>query len=156
MQEALDGYGLWNADYADLLKPVVGDLALPLFGLSEDEFNRLAEQVDAICHCGGLVDWMLPLEAYLGPNVVGTHEALRLASRGRGKAVHFISTAATLPKYLGYEITADVREYGYLTSKWMARTDGGRGAMARRTGVGLPVAVCRGVLRQWALPARSG
>jgi len=119
LEQALDVYGLWNADHAHLLEPVVGDLALPRFGLSEDDFNRLAEQVDAICHCGALVDWMLPLDAYLGPNVVGTHEALRLASRGRGKAVHFISTAATLPKYLGYEISTDVREYGYLTSKWM-------------------------------------
>jgi polyketide synthase 12 len=119
LEKALDVHGLWNADYADLLKPVVGDLALPLFGLSEDEFNRLAEQVDDICHAGALVDWMLPLEAYLGANVVGTHEALRLASRGRGKAVHFISTSATLPKHQGYEIPPDVREYGYLTSKWM-------------------------------------
>jgi polyketide synthase 12 len=44
---------------------------------------------------------------------------LRLASRGRGKVVHFISTAVTLPKHLGYEIPEDHREHGYLISKWM-------------------------------------
>jgi thioester reductase-like protein len=117
--ETLNHYGLWKANYENLLNPIVGDLTQPLFGLTEDQFNELAEQVDAICHSGALVDWMLPLDAYLGPNVVGTHEALRLASRGRGKVVHYISTVATLPKYLGYEVSKDDREYGYLTSKWM-------------------------------------
>jgi thioester reductase-like protein len=116
----LDSYGIWKGDYAPLLNPVVGDLTRSLFGLDEQTFNQLAEQVDTICHSGALVDWLRPLDDYIGPNVIGTHEALRLASRGRGKAVHFISTAATLPKYLGYEVTEDKREYGYLTSKWMA------------------------------------
>ncbi|MCT9088922.1 amino acid adenylation domain-containing protein [Streptomyces sp. ASQP_92] len=117
---ALDGYGLWRQEFAPLLNPVVGDLAQPLFGLAEEDFDELADQVDAICHSGALVDWMRPLDDYVGPNVVGTHEALRLASRGRGKAFHFVSTFATLPKYLGYEVTEDDREYGYLTSKWQA------------------------------------
>nr|MBA3774401.1 thioester reductase domain-containing protein [Ramlibacter sp.] len=120
LTETLDDYGLWDADYAHLLKPVVGDLTQHMFGMAEDAFNQLADEVDAICHSGALVDWMLPLETYLGPNVVGTHEALRLASRGRGKVIHFVSTAATLPKYLGYEVSKDVLEYGYLTSKFMA------------------------------------
>ncbi|MEU9099689.1 amino acid adenylation domain-containing protein [Streptomyces sp. NPDC048361] len=117
---SLDGYGLWQEEYAPLLNPVVGDLTRPLFGLSEEDFDDLAEQVDAVCHSGALVDWMRPLDDYTGPNVVGTHEALRLASRGRGKAFHFVSTSATLPKYLGYEVTEDDREFGYLTSKWQA------------------------------------
>jgi amino acid adenylation domain-containing protein/thioester reductase-like protein len=116
----LDGYGLWKEEYAPLLNPVVGDLIQPLFGLDEQDFNQLAEEVGAVCHSGALVDWMRPLGEYIGPNVIGAHEALRLASRGRGKAVHLISTAATLPKYLGYEVTDDDPEYGYLTSKWMA------------------------------------
>ncbi|WP_274563534.1 polyketide synthase [Streptomyces spiramyceticus] len=127
----LDGYGLWKEEFAPLLNPVVGDLTQPLFGLDEEGFDELADQVDAICHSGALVDWMRPLEDYIGPNVVGTHEALRLASRGRGKAFHFVSTFATLPKYLGYEVTEDDREYGYLTSKWQAEQ---MVAAARRRG----------------------
>ncbi|MFI9509721.1 amino acid adenylation domain-containing protein [Nocardia sp. NPDC052566] len=117
---ALAGYGLWQPEYEPLLNPVVGDLTQPLFGLDEELFDQLADRVDAICHSGALVDWMRPLEDYIGPNVVGAHEVLRLASRGRGKTVHLMSTFATLPKYLGYEVTEDDREYGYLTSKYMA------------------------------------
>ncbi|MFC9998713.1 amino acid adenylation domain-containing protein [Nocardia sp. NPDC127526] len=116
----LEGYGLWRPEFAPLLNPVVGDLTQPLFGLDEERFDQLADRVDAICHSGALVDWMRPLDDYLGPNVIGAHEALRLAARGRGKAVHLISTFATLPKYLGYEVDEDDREFGYLTSKFMA------------------------------------
>ena len=129
--DILQQYGLWRPEFAALLNPVVGDLTQPLFGLSEHEFDQLANQVDAICHSGALVDWMLPLDTYLAPNVVGTHEVLRLASRGCGKTVHFVSTAATLPRYLGYEVSKDEREFGYLTSKYMAEQ---MVAAARRRG----------------------
>ena len=118
--DALSSYGMWQERYAALLHPVLGDLSQPLFGLSAEAFDRLADEVDAVCHSGALVDWMRPLNEYIGPNVVGVHEALRLASRGRGKAVHVMSTFGTLPRYLGYEVKPEEAEYGYVTSKWMA------------------------------------
>jgi thioester reductase-like protein len=61
-----------------------------------------------------------PLEDYLGPNIVSTHEILRLASQGREKTVHFISTMSTLPIYMGLELVEGEGEYGYATSKYMA------------------------------------
>lgn len=117
---ALANYDLWKPEYTSLLNPVVGDIAQPFFGLVETAFDQLADRVDAICHSGALVDWMRPLDDYIGPNVVSAHEILRLASRGRSKTVHVISTVATLPKHLGYEVTKHEREYGYSTSKYMA------------------------------------
>ncbi|OTA96033.1 hypothetical protein M434DRAFT_377008 [Hypoxylon sp. CO27-5] len=118
--DTLAGYNLWKPEYKPLLKMVVGDIAKPFFGLAHNIFDEIADQVDAICHAGALVDWMRPLEDYIGPNVVSTHEVLRLASRGRPKAIHCISTVTTLPKHLGYEITESDPEYGYATSKFMA------------------------------------
>ncbi|KAL2155256.1 hypothetical protein VTH82DRAFT_3932 [Thermothelomyces myriococcoides] len=50
-------------------------------------FDDLADRVDAICHSGALVNWIRPLEDLVGPNIVTTHEALRLASHGRAKSV---------------------------------------------------------------------
>ncbi|KAF7553682.1 hypothetical protein G7Z17_g3420 [Cylindrodendrum hubeiense] len=120
MVGALETYGLWKPDYAPLLHPVVGDLTQPLLGLSEEVFDDLADRVDAICHSGALVDWIRPLEDYVGPNIVSTHEVLRLASHGRGKTVHLVSTISTLPKHMGYDLTEEDREYGYGTSKYMA------------------------------------
>jgi amino acid adenylation domain-containing protein/thioester reductase-like protein len=116
----LDTYSLWNPEYAPLLHPVLGDMAQPLFGLSEEKFRFLADNVDSICHAGGLVDWMRPLQDYIGPNVVSAHEVLRLASYGRSKTVHLVSTMSTIPKYMGYDVREGDQEYGYATSKYMA------------------------------------
>ncbi|KAI0444727.1 polyketide synthase [Xylaria telfairii] len=120
MVETLKHYNLWNSEYGPLLNPVTGDLAQPLLGLCEVVFDDLADRVDAILHSGALVDWMRPLEDYVGPNILGTHEILRLASYGRGKAVHFISTISTLPIHVGYGLAEHDGEYGYGTSKYLA------------------------------------
>ncbi|KAI1818264.1 polyketide synthase [Poronia punctata] len=120
MINTLTRYGLWESEYEGLLQPVVGHLAQPLLGLCEDVFDDLANKVDAILHSGALVDWMHPLDDYIGPNMLGTHEVLRLASYGRGKAVHFISTISTLPIHGGYGLTERDGEYGYGTSKYLA------------------------------------
>ena len=119
LMETIGNYDLLQPDVEDLIVPIVGDLSQPLFGMAEDDFDTLAEQVDAICHLGALVDWVLPLDEYLGPNIVGTHEVLKLASRGRGKAIHYTSTFATLPRYFGYESSPESFGYGYTTTKWM-------------------------------------
>ncbi|KAI1368685.1 hypothetical protein F5Y08DRAFT_294492 [Xylaria arbuscula] len=120
MVKMLKHYSLWRPEYEPLLNPMVGDLAQPLLGLNEAVFDDLANKVDAILHSGALVDWMRPLEDYVGPNILGTHEVLRLASLGRGKTVHFISTISTLPIHLGYGLTEHDGEYGYGTSKYLA------------------------------------
>lgn len=118
--DTLAAYGLWKPVYASLLHPVVGDMTVPMFGMSPTEFDHLANATDAVCHAGGLVDWTRPLVDYIGPNLVSVHEVLRLASSGRAKTVHHISTMSTLPKYMGYEVKEDDQEYGYATSKYLA------------------------------------
>ncbi|GAW19803.1 hypothetical protein ANO14919_092940 [Xylariales sp. No.14919] len=118
--KTLEQYNLWQPEYGPLLNSVVGDLAQPLFGLGDDDFDDLANTFDAILHSGALVDWMRPLEDYIAPNILGTHEVLRLASHGRGKVVHFISTISTLPIHGGYGLGEHDGEYGYGTSKYLA------------------------------------
>ena len=117
---ALTQFNLWKPEYEPLLHSEVGDLSQPLLGLCEVAFDDLANRVDAILHSGALVDWMLPLEDYVGPNILSTHEILRLASHGRGKTVHFISTISTLPIHGGYGLAEHDAEYGYGTSKYVA------------------------------------
>ncbi|ORY60966.1 uncharacterized protein BCR38DRAFT_349734 [Pseudomassariella vexata] len=116
----LEDYGLWEPNFASLINPMVGDIAQPLLGLTKEVFDDLADRVDAICHSGALVDWMRPLEDYVGPNIVSTHEILRLASCGCAKAVHLVSTISTLPKHMGLDLTEGDQEYGYGTSKYVA------------------------------------
>jgi thioester reductase-like protein len=117
---ALRHYGLDDRTEKSLIRPVVGDISRPLLGLSSQDFDDLADVVDAICHSGGLVDWARPFDEYVGPNLVSTHEILRLASRGRPKAIHLVSTISTLPKHMGLNLTEQDLEYGYGTSKFLA------------------------------------
>ncbi|PVH94021.1 hypothetical protein DM02DRAFT_661438 [Periconia macrospinosa] len=118
--QTLSQYDLWKPKYTPLLHSFPGDLSRPFFGLSKPLFDDLADDVDYILHSGALVDWMRPLEDYTGPNILGTHEMLRLASVGRSKSVHFISTISTLPIHLGYGLSESDKEYGYGTSKYVA------------------------------------
>lgn len=120
MVQTLVDYELWSIKYEPLLTTITGDIALPFLGMSEEVFNQLAGEIDAICHSAALVDWMRPLQEYTGPNITGTQEVLRLVSRGRAKTIHHISTVAVLPRYLGLAVSEDEGEYGYSTSKWMA------------------------------------
>ncbi|KAI1127489.1 hypothetical protein F5Y10DRAFT_292768 [Nemania abortiva] len=116
----LKDYNLWESDFTSFIRPIVGDIAKPFLGLSSKAFDDMAEIVDAICHCGGLVDWMRPLQDYIGPNVISTHEILRLASRGRAKSVHLVSTISTIPKHMGLGLFEGDQEHGYGTSKHAA------------------------------------
>jgi thioester reductase-like protein len=116
----LEAYGLLEPDFATMIKPVIGDMAQHMLGMTVKAFDDLATQVDFICHSGALVDWLRPLEDYVGPNIISAHEILRLASRGRPKAVHLVSTISTLPKHMGLDLTESDLEYGYGTSKYIA------------------------------------
>ncbi|CAH0051666.1 unnamed protein product [Clonostachys solani] len=153
MVDTLTWYGLRDTRFTPILHVVVGDITQPLFGLDEQLFEELGERIDAICHSAGLVDWMRPLDDYVGPNMVSTHEALRLASRGRGKAVHLVSSIATLPMHLGWDVSEDQYEHSYATSKMMAeRMVSAARWRGRGQGVGVSNAVrVRAV--DWAFPS---
>jgi len=117
----------------DHLEVIAGDLAVPLLGQTEEEFQRLAGEVDQIVHPGALVNHRLAYQDLFEPNVVGTAELIRLALTGLPKRFDFVSTVGvpyTNPKLLDATEDADVRVYapemplsdqyalGYSASKW--------------------------------------
>jgi len=71
-----------------------GDITEPNFGLSEEKYQQLAEQVDRICHPAALVNHRLGYEHLFGPNVVGTAAIIQLALTERKKEIDFVSTVA--------------------------------------------------------------
>jgi thioester reductase-like protein len=73
------------------VRVVTGDLSRPLMGLTPADFNRLAGEVDAVVHCGAMVNWVYAYSSLRAANVLGTLELLRLAS-ARGIPFHFISS----------------------------------------------------------------
>ena len=141
----LRGYGLWRPEWAERIVPIDGDLGEPLFGLDEEEFDALAHEVDLIFHPGAVVNLIYPYSELKAPNVGGTREVLRLASRHGAKPVHHVSTNGIFPPGNGLceedtdlDELAEAREDGYGRSKWVAEK-----LVREAAGRGLPVSVYR-------------
>lgn len=92
IQDKLKHYQLWDSQFDTRIIPILGDLSLPLLGLKPQQFERLAQKIDRIYHCGAWVNILMPYTALAPTNVTGTEEVLRLASQIKIKPVHFIST----------------------------------------------------------------
>lgn len=88
----LEQYGLWQDGWQERLTAVPGNLTEARFGLTEEAFARLAEEVDAVYHVGAILNLVQPYEALKPTNVDGTQEVLRLAARTKLKPVHHVST----------------------------------------------------------------
>ncbi|MFI0796861.1 amino acid adenylation domain-containing protein [Micromonospora rubida] len=127
----LAAYGRLTGVSADRLVGIPADLAAARLGLSDDVWNRLAATMDAIYHNGAQVNSLLSYEKLRAVNVDGTRELLRLATQGRPKTFHHISSDAVFDAY-GYHRQAKIYEDeplahgdslyggGYAETKWVA------------------------------------
>ncbi len=93
LRSSLKRYQLWHQDHESRIIPVLGSLTLPRLGIAQDWFDRLAQKIDVIYHCGAWVNIIYPYSVLKSANVTGTQEVLRLASQYRVKPVHYVSTA---------------------------------------------------------------
>ncbi|MEU1866659.1 thioester reductase domain-containing protein [Streptomyces gardneri] len=143
----LDWYRIAEEIDESRIDVVVGDLARPLLGLDEGEFDRLSRETDVVYHVGASVNWLHPYEDLKAANVSGTIEVLRLAARHRSVPVHYVSTtgvfsgtdsggAALAPD--APTGPAESLPTGYVQSKWVCEQLIGT---ARERG--LPVSVYR-------------
>jgi hybrid polyketide synthase/nonribosomal peptide synthetase ACE1 len=107
----------------------VGDLSLPLLGLSVDEFRDLADEVDVILHLGALRSFWDNYGMLRATNVGSTKELIKLAAPRR-IPIHFVSTSGVLsreevesagagpaPSAATHEPPTDGSN-GYVATKW--------------------------------------
>lgn len=144
----LEEHDVWGVKAEGRVRVVVGDLARPRLGLSEDDWRTVSEDVDTIWHSGAIADFVRPYEHLEDANVGGTREVLRLAVTERTKVVHHVSTIGifdTLDPAAHPTPTedADLLAFadvigGYAQTKWVAERLV-REAMAR----GLPATIHR-------------
>jgi thioester reductase-like protein len=130
LKRNLESYLLWDDSFRDRIKPILGDLGAPQFGLNDRVFEELANEIEVIYHNGAMVNFVYPYHAHKATNVLGTQEVLRLASQRKLKPAHFISTLSIL--YSGgvndgriLPEGANLDEVGapfggYAQSKWVA------------------------------------
>ncbi|TPX36960.1 hypothetical protein SmJEL517_g00958 [Synchytrium microbalum] len=146
---------VWSESWASdgRVQIAKGDLGNSHFGLADAEWNRLVQDVDVIVHNGALVHWVYPYSKLKGPNVLGTIEALRLASSGRLKPLHFVSSTSVLdtshysdmlalgeliPESDALEGSRRGLRNGYGQSKWVAEK-----LCMRARSRGVPVTIIR-------------
>jgi thioester reductase-like protein len=129
IQKNLESYLLWQKSLSDRIIPVCGDLAQPSLGLSADQFDRLAQQIDRVYHNGAVLNFIYPYSALKAPNVMGTQEILRFACQSKTKPLHYISTDGVFDSsgWYGQEVSEDAPliytagiDLGYTQTKWVA------------------------------------
>ncbi|MCK6549687.1 thioester reductase domain-containing protein, partial [Myxococcota bacterium] len=115
---------------AERLVAVLGDVAKPRLGLTDERFAALADEVDAIIHNGARFNHVASYAALKAANVDATIDVLRLASTGPTKPVVYVSGLASLTAHVCQE-GAPMRETdplpatgrlvgGYAQSRWVA------------------------------------
>jgi thioester reductase-like protein len=129
IQKNLESYLIWDETKSSRIIPIIGDLTQPLMDLSDEEFQKMAKQIDVIYHCGASVKWTYPYKALKAANVLGTKEIIRLACQDKVKPLHFISTVGVFSSSTHSSNIVTEQEdlensgtlySGYAQSKWVA------------------------------------
>ncbi|MFE9249105.1 amino acid adenylation domain-containing protein [Streptomyces sp. NPDC007088] len=142
----LERYGLWRERYADLIRPVPGDLAAPGLGLPPRERAALVRRLGLVLHNGARVNFAAGYGDLRAPNVAGTEELLRLLADSASPGLHYVSTTGVYAPDAPHAVITESTPTGpaaglpdgYARSKWVAE---GLLGLARERG--LPVTVYR-------------
>lgn len=143
LQDGCDARGCWDETWLSegKIQVVLGDLESDKLGMSNADWNMVAEESDAILHNGALVHWVYPYSKLRAANVLATLHVITLSQEHHPKPISFISTTAVFenPSYyinlsesivakggrgLSEKDTLDGSqtglEQGYGQSKWVA------------------------------------
>lgn len=147
VQKNLERYGIWQDTFRSRIIPILGDLSKFQLSLSNEDFQKLASKIDVIYHSAAWLNYVYPYEALKPTNVLGTQEIFRLASVGKVKPVHHISTIAVFESsfYWGKTVSesdalahSSGMKLSYSQSKWVAEK---LATIARKRGI--PVSIYR-------------
>ena len=147
LRSTLVKYGLDTAHLARII-PVVGDLSQPQFGLTERQFQTLADSIDTVYHSAANVNMLYPYSVLYNANVRGTHDILKLVSCGKPKFLHYLSTLDVFESVAETGVRVFYEQdniaqgkglsSGYAQSKWVAEQLVKQGAER-----GLPICIYR-------------
>jgi thioester reductase-like protein len=136
----------------DRVKLFPGDLAKPQFGLSQVQYDLVAEQADLIHHVGNAVSYIQPYSMIRQPNIQGLHEIIKLACDRKLKCIAYVSTLAVFSwghyftrkawmmedDDLHQNLESVSRCTNYLKSKWVNEQ-----ILANASSMGVPVITFR-------------
>jgi len=91
----------WGGEAPQRVKPVVGDLAQPSLGLSEEQLAALRGQVEHFFHLAAIYDMTAPAEVNERLNVDGTRHAVDAADKVSAGHLHHVSSVAAAGEFKG-------------------------------------------------------
>ena len=107
-----------DSDIAKRIRPLRGDITLPRFGLTEEEYEHIARTSTHIIHSAAIVKMTLPLEEARHSAVTSVKSVLELANRCRERGVlqkvDIVSTvgvAGLTPGLIPEEPMLDVQKF---------------------------------------------
>lgn len=102
-----EAYGVWDPSWASRITCVNGNLGDPRLGLSEETWDKLAQEVNVVIHNGALVHWVYPYSNLRPANVQGTLDILALCATGIPKRISFVSSTSVLDTPHFVKLSAD-------------------------------------------------
>ena len=76
----------------DRVRIIPGDLSAERFGLDEAAYAALAQDMDKVLHIAALISLIAPLSGLYPINVQGSANVIELATTGKRKPIHYMST----------------------------------------------------------------
>ena len=110
-------------DDGDRVVPIVGDLAHPRLGVSEEDIERLDGQVEHVFHLAAIYDITADADSQHTANVDGTRHAVQLAEAVHAQHFHQVSSIAAAGLYRGvftedmFDEAQDVEHNPYYLTK---------------------------------------
>jgi thioester reductase-like protein len=107
--------------------PICGDLGQANLGLTQEDWDFLANEIDTVFHNGATVNYLFNYDRMRDANVIGTNEVLRLAFEGRPKEFNYVSTTfvfgwavKSVLRETDFNENMDLLDFGYSQTKWVA------------------------------------
>ena len=131
LRDAMQSIGSCGAGLREMFEsrviPVCGDLGQPKLGLTQDEWDFLASEIDTVFHNGATVNYLFNYDLMRDANVLGTNEIVRLAFEGRPKEFNYVSTTfvfgwavKSVLNETDHNENMELLDFGYSQSKWVA------------------------------------
>ncbi len=129
IREAIEECKL-NFTIDNRIVPIVGDLSLPYFGLSDELYQFLTKEIDIIYHNGAHVNHLYDYNLLRSTNVCSTIEILKLTGTQKNKELNYISTLSAvgnftkkdgyiLEEFIGLDYKTPPND-GYSQTKWVS------------------------------------
>lgn len=123
----------WSGIYDNRIIVIIGDLSLPYFGIKDEIYHFLTNEIEVIYHSGSSVSYVQPYPLIKKSNIDGLHNVINLAVTTKIKFLVLLSSMGVFSwgrpftkKTWMYEdddidqnMAAVSRDLGYIKSKWV-------------------------------------